>query len=93
MLTGIYTPSIETIAISAVGTFIIASDRPTCIALVDVTGEGATKTITITRGTWDGSTFTPIQLIVHISANIGDTNQIAALAMINVDEAAQVVVT
>ena len=80
MITGVYTPDVETVTVTGAATIVRTPfadgghNGPACVVVADATGDGGAGTLTIEAGTWDGSTFTADQRIGFISVANGVTS-------------------
>jgi hypothetical protein len=92
-LSEIYPTDTNVISINALGVSILQSNRPFCVGLTDIAGDGALRVITLDEGTWDGTIFTYERTIAVVSANNGDTGKVTPLRVVTVDKAIRATVT
>ena len=102
MISGVYTPGIETVTLTDATngpTHIVrtpyaatGNNAPVCVIIADLSGT-ATSTLTINRGTWVGGVFTAVQRIARISTIADLTVSESILYVTLLDEALQFIVT
>ena len=103
VISGVYTPDIFTVdftgATAGPKHIVHVSEGPgtmngnVCAVSCDVSAGAVDGTLTVNRGTWNGTTFTLIQRLAFVAVLAGTTQPQTILNVLGKDEALQFVVT
>lgn len=103
MITGIYTPDIETTPFTGPSTgpkhIVLVSEGAgshngnVCVVNCDISGATTGSTLTVNRGTFAAGVFTLIKRLAFVTVLTGTTQSQTILKVMGKDEAVQIIVT